>query len=360
MFRVDWIGAFLFMAGGIAVMLALNWGSTYGWNSARVIVCFVTGGFAYIIFLGFEHILERRSSLSSSVSTGNPSFWTQPMLSISIFRSLDISITQYATLVSGMVLIVMFYFVAVFMVIVAGRSASNAGVQLIYFAPGMGAGSLLQIRLIKQYRQPKYPIMLGSLVLTISLGLISMAVEKNNTGMIAGFMVMSGVGVGLSIGALAIHARFSQPAGKVAIVSALLLFSRSLGGTIGLAQCGAVLDAKVRQYVTSAVESGAIPDSAAIASSLASLGSLQNINSLPPAVQTIVRDAYRDGTRWAFISLIPWAALGFLGTLCLSNIKDSDAAPSDKEEIPVEVLEDTNISELPHHTQRSSETLRSA
>lgn len=37
-------------------------------------------------------------------------------------------------------------------------------------------------------------------------------------------MAFSGVGVGLSLGPLAIHARFSQPESRVAIVSALSLF----------------------------------------------------------------------------------------------------------------------------------------
>ncbi len=37
-------------------------------------------------------------------------------------------------------------------------------------------------------------------------------------------MVLAGVGIGVAIGPLAIHARFSQPAERLAIVSAMLLF----------------------------------------------------------------------------------------------------------------------------------------
>ena len=40
------------------------------------------------------------------------------------------------------------------------------------------------------------------------------------------FLVMAGVGVGMSMGPLAIHCRFSQSEDRVAVVSALGLFVR--------------------------------------------------------------------------------------------------------------------------------------
>ncbi|KAF9815244.1 hypothetical protein IEO21_04691 [Rhodonia placenta] len=331
MLRIDWIGAVLSMGGGILILLALSEGPISGWDTTRVIVWFVIGGIAYIAFLIFEWFLQRRSSASTEADAKRGLLRTQPMLPLTVFRSLNICVTMAATFVSGMVMLVMFYFVSIFMTIVAGHTATSAGIALLYFAPGLGAGSLTQIFLIKRLRQPRIPIILGSILITVSLGLVSMAVDRNNDSMIDGFMVVSGAGVGMSIGALAVQARFSQPADKVAIVSALSLFFRALGGTVGLAQCGAVLNGKVASYITSLLRSGTL--SAATANSLSqasssSLSSLQSINALPQEVQQIVKDAFRDGTRWAFISLIPWAALACIGTFFLSNIRDSDQKPS--------------------------------
>ena len=42
-------------------------------------------------------------------------------------------------------------------------------------------------------------------------------------------------------------------------------------------------------------------------------------------MQTLVRDAFRQGTRWAFISLVPWAGLAFVASLFLARIPDADA-----------------------------------
>ncbi|CCM03054.1 uncharacterized protein FIBRA_05173 [Fibroporia radiculosa] len=350
--RVDWIGAFLFMAGGILIMLALNWGSTYGWDSARVVVCFVIGGLIYVAFVLVEWFLERRAM--SAASSQTTTLLPEPMLPLVVFRSLDICLIQASTFVSGMVMIVIFYFVATFMTIVAGRSASSAGSQLVYFAPGMGAGSITQIYWIKRFRQPKAPIVLGGVVMTVALGLLSMALEQNKEGLVDGFMAMTGVGVGLSIGALAVHARFSQPADKVAIVSALSLFFRALGGTIGLAQCGAVLNAKVKLYLEDLITSGTISGAAAgqLSQASASLSSIQSINALPSELQSYVKDAFRDGTRWAFISLVPWAALAAIGTLFLSKIRDTDREPEVQEEIYMEVKQDSAETRV-LHSQRA-------
>ena len=60
--RIDWVGAFFFMAGGITLLLALNWGSatTTSWSEPRVIACFVVAGVSYLAWGAWEYALERR------------------------------------------------------------------------------------------------------------------------------------------------------------------------------------------------------------------------------------------------------------------------------------------------------------
>lgn len=172
--------------------------------------------------------------------------------------------------------------------------------------------------------QPKIPIVVGSLLIPIALGLISRGMELNKQGQINGFMVMTGVGVGMTFGPLAIHARFSQPEERVAIVTALNLFFRSLGGTVGLAQCTTVMNAKVKAYFASLPPSAFADLSDGTALSVEGLASLQSIDALPPSIQALVRNAFRDGVRWSFISLIPWAGVTVFFVLFLSRIPDTD------------------------------------
>ncbi|KAJ7273601.1 major facilitator superfamily domain-containing protein [Mycena haematopus] len=322
--RMDWFGAILFIAGGILILLALNWGSTNEWKSARVIACFVVGGVLMIIFILWQNVLQSR--VDSGAATASRKLRSRPMIPMEVFRSYDNCVVQYASLTSGMVMLVMFYFIAIFMTIVNQLSPAKAGIQLIYFAPGMGGGSLIAIQLISVLRQPRIPIVLGSAIICVALGLVQMAMDTGKQSQVNGFMAMAGAGVGMTFGPLAIQARFTQSEDKIAAVTGLTLFFRSLGGTIGLAQCAAVLYSKVTAFLTNAAESGAIPAQyiSSLASASSNLSSISSIDQLPEEVQELVRNAFRSGSRWAIISLIPWCAVATFLSLGLSKIGDTD------------------------------------
>lgn len=148
-----------------------------------------------------------------------------------------------------------------------------------------------------------------------------MAADQNKESMLDGFMALAGVGIGAAFGPLSVHARFSQPEERVAIVTSLNIFFRTFGGTVGLAQCGTVLNAKVRSYLMS-LSPSQVSDLQGSSLSPVGLSSLQSIADLPPDVQNLVKDAFRNGIKWCFISLIPWTALAAIAVLFLSNIPD--------------------------------------
>ena len=54
------------------------------------------------------------------------------------------------------------------------------------------------------------------------------------------------------------------------------------------------------------------------------LTSVTSLDGLPSAVQTVVRDAFLDGVRWSFVSLVPWLGIGCVVSVFLSRIEDSD------------------------------------
>lgn len=115
---------------------------------------------------------------------------------------------------------------------------------------------------------------------------------------------------------------------------------QTLGGTIGIAQCAAVLNNHVRITLRRLIES-ASPEQAAILSSGSDLNSLGAIAALPTELQVAVRDAYRFGTRWAFISLIPWTGVAAILAPFLRKIDREVAEPGsaqqDEESIQLQV-----------------------
>jgi hypothetical protein len=173
--RVDIIGATIFIASGILLLLGLNWGSTEGWSEAKVIACLVIGGVLLIPFIIWEYVVdhstdhlvhEDANTHHNDIETANEKNtktnakgngsddhlgiryraarlspnWTRtmdPMIPMNMFRSYDVIATDFCAMTSGMIMLGVFYFVAIFYVIVSGKDAVDAGVQLLYFAPGI-------------------------------------------------------------------------------------------------------------------------------------------------------------------------------------------------------------------------------
>ncbi|KAG2033342.1 hypothetical protein BDR03DRAFT_803707, partial [Suillus americanus] len=96
------------------------------------------------------------------------------------------------------------------------------------------------------------------------------------------------------------------------------------------------MNARVNSYIVGQIRSGAISgsDFSALEALYNSggLDSIQSLEGLPPVVQQIIRDAFRNGVRWSFISLIPWAGLAVIPSLFLSKIPDPDAQRTDHDE----------------------------
>jgi hypothetical protein len=166
--RIDSIGAVIFIIWAAGILLGLNWGSTdpRGWNQPKVIATLVVGGALIPVFVLWEYVVDHSTDhlVESSPSTHDiegaapqekvslpktgirarlarltPEFVriTDPIVPMNMFRSYDVVATSFITLTSGMVMLGIFYFVAIFYVIVSGNDAVKAGVQLLYFAPGI-------------------------------------------------------------------------------------------------------------------------------------------------------------------------------------------------------------------------------
>lgn len=86
----------------------------------------------------------------------------------------------------------------------------------------------------------------------------------------------------------------------------------------------------VGAQLVSLAETGALSasDLATLASLFDSggLSSVTSLDGLPSAVQGVVRDAFLDGVRWAFLSLMPWLGVGCSASVFLGRIEDSDKA----------------------------------
>lgn len=335
--RVDWFGTVIFCGAGILLLLALSLGSSVeakGFAAPVVIISFVVGGVLLIVFAAWEYLIGKYIQADEDEANGVtprrfPSFMykcpkplklTEPTIPHIIFKNYDVVVTNFAALTGGMVLFAAFYFLSIYFSIVKGLSATKSGEQLLYFSPGLGVGVIISTRLIKTFRQPKYPIILGTFIIPIAVGLLSNALNGDSNGKISGFLAFAGIGIGLTFAPLTLQARFSQPVNLAATVVSMNMFFRTAGGTIGLAQLSAVLNTKVKSYITAVVSDPNYPltpsERQAIAGGFSGpLDSVEGILGLDDAARNEVQSAFRRACQWSFISLLPWCCVAAI--LCV-------------------------------------------
>ena len=74
--------------------------------------------------------------------------------------------------------------------------------------------------------QPRYPIIVGAAILPLVAGLLSYAIRGDRRGTADGLLVVTGFGIGITLGPLALQAQYSHPARFTAVLVTLNLFVR--------------------------------------------------------------------------------------------------------------------------------------
>lgn len=197
--KIDYFGLLFFLASCCCIILALVWGgSTYPWDSGRIIALLVIGALLLATFILNEWLLEPQHVTYIPKPLRPVFIHATPMIPLEIFKDWDVVICQWNNLASGMVMFGQFYYIAIYFTIVFSYSPQQAGQQLLYFLPGLGVGAWGAIFFVlRVFRGTKVVLIAGSVIMAVATGLFSMAVQSKTKNELFGFMAMLGVGVGL-------------------------------------------------------------------------------------------------------------------------------------------------------------------
>ncbi|OCL12045.1 MFS general substrate transporter [Glonium stellatum] len=306
----DFMGMFLFIFGVGLIILAVMWaGTQYAWNSAAVIAPLVLGGILFVSFFLHEYLLEP-GRLSSSVFPKQVA-----MIPWSLFQKHDTFLLTVINFATGASLYSAFYFISIYWEVAEGYAASEAGVQLLYYTPGLGVGAYSAMALCNLWpRQTFYPLFIGSVVEATGFGLITWAISIRHKALVNGMLALAGAGTGLRFMPVVLHAAGIWRT-RLASVMSLLSFTISFGGTIAISMMGSVFTNKLDKYIVqiapAAGQQGFNPNA---------LKNLTTISDLPANVQERVREAGARAVMWAFVSVLPFMACSVVAAALLGNV----------------------------------------
>ncbi|TLM99238.1 MAG: MFS transporter, partial [Actinobacteria bacterium] len=222
---VDWWGAVTLVTGLVPLLLGLSWGgSEYDWLSVTILGLFVA---AAVVLAGFV-LVERKAS--------------EPIIDIELFKDRGFSASMLVLFLSGVGMFGSIMFLPLFMQVVQGASASSSGSLLIPMMISMVSGSILCGQLISRTGRYKVLGVVGLTIATIGMFLLSRLGVDTSRATVVVDMVLIGLGVGVTMPlfAIALQSQFQTRIGEV---TAAVMFFRSIGGTVGVALLGGVMNA---------------------------------------------------------------------------------------------------------------------
>ncbi|KAG7294164.1 hypothetical protein NEMBOFW57_004233 [Staphylotrichum longicolle] len=156
----------------------------------------------------------------------------------------DIGLLVGINFATGAAMFAIMYFMDLYFTLVQGHSASNAGIALLYFLPGLGAGVYTAMFFINVWPRQTIPVLfLGTTSAGVGITVIAWACQTEYLNLIYGMMALTGYGVGLNMNPGMLHGLAYFP-GMTAPITCLASFAFPFGGTIALTIMSTVFNNK--------------------------------------------------------------------------------------------------------------------
>ncbi|KAJ5412009.1 uncharacterized protein N7487_006368 [Penicillium crustosum] len=241
---IDFFGALLALGGTSVLLLGLTWGGgEYAWNSAHVIATLVAGFTISVAFIAWQW---------KGAST--------PLVPMHIFQGRIVNGACLTMFINGWNFLVQVYYIPTFYQLVFGYSTVKAAAMLLpitlmqstnpllllgcvavltSFTAVSSTGSGLIVHWVGRYREC---ILFGWIIWAVGLGLFSTLDQHSGLGKQIGYGILTGVGVGNTLQPSLIAVQAGVERWDMAVVTSFRNFVRNLGGTLGLAIAGTIIN----------------------------------------------------------------------------------------------------------------------
>ncbi|KAJ4984947.1 transporter C3H1.06c 4 [Stagonosporopsis vannaccii] len=306
MASIDWLGIFTILAATILLLVGLQTGSTTSYSSPMVIAFLVLGALAYIIFPLTQWWEDAHSG--------------SPIMPLRIFRDRSnlsaLGVCAFDALVFNSIA----YFVPLYFQLVAGLSPSSTGLLMLSLAIPLTLISLTSGFVIEKTGRFMDWLQAGMLLSTAGIGALISLSTNFDTAKSIGFLVLIGAGFGPTFHTplIALQTRIAPK--DMAVGTATFGFVRMLAGAVGVVLGQVVFQALMRGSLDDIVGAGVDRLFAELLARGEAVSRASAVAELEEAQRGVVRSAFMDALRGAFVVYTVVAALGALATLGIKRV----------------------------------------
>jgi len=289
---IDYLGALLLVSAVTTTLLAVSiYGPRDGWTNSLTLTYLFIGILLTVLFLYWE------------------SRATEPIIPLYLFKNHTFTVTSVLGAIIGAGMFGAIVMLPLYMQVVKGYTATDAGLKLIPLMLGIVSTSIMSGKLITKHGHYKrYPIAGTALM---ALGILAMTRLQIDTPYweLSIYAIMVGAGLGLSMQTIVIALQNAVEFKDMGVATSSNTFFRSLGSVFGTAIFGTILTNRLGHYLLGAGFNES--DVAKIQSNTAAIG------SLPAEGRMTALNAFVDSFHVVFLVAAPVVAVGLLFALAL-------------------------------------------
>ncbi|TYR79775.1 MFS transporter [Priestia megaterium] len=240
--KVDYIGSLFLTTTIVPLLLAFSWaGSKYEWVSAPIISLFFGTVVSFAVFI----IVERKAA--------------SPVLPLHLFKNSIFTLSNIVGFILGAGMFGAAMYIPFFIQGVIGRSATASGLIMMPMTLAMVLASTVGGQYITKTGKYKGIAILGLAIM--SSGMFSLTVMSPDstaaTVIINNIVVGIGLGMSFPVFTLIVQNAIEQRYLGVATASSQLF--RQIGGTMGVAVMGTMMNSRMAAHMTEEVSSSTVP-----------------------------------------------------------------------------------------------------
>lgn len=289
---IDYLGAVLLSIGLGSLVLACSLGGTpdWAWNSAQIIGLFITSAVATAAFIWTE--LRAKD----------------PIIPMHLFKNSIFALTCALMLLFGAGFFGAIIYMPTFAQQVLNFSATNSGVIILPMVIGLTAASVGMGQIVNKTGKYKAIIVLGLIISAVGVFSLATLTQQSDYWDMAWRMLITGFGMGMAMPIFNLVAQNAVEPKDLGVATSSVQLFRSIGGTVGLAIFGTVMNGALTSklatiqeepFVKMAVQNGQgqqfanfdINSIQGFLSQSAQQTIIDQLHTLPPATQQAAIDA---------------------------------------------------------------------
>ncbi|CUS12084.1 unnamed protein product [Tuber aestivum] len=231
--RVDWVGSVLFVASMMSLLIPITWGGVmYPWDHWRTLVPLVLGIVGLAGFVLYERLVAK-----------------EPLIHLAVFSTRTALVNYLGTIMHGMILWSLLYYLPLYFEAIKGLSPIMAGVAVFPETFTVAPASVVVGLLVSITGRFRWALWLGWTLTVMGMGLLVLLDVHTPTVSWIFISLVSGLGTGILFPSMAYAIQASATDEDMAYAVSMFSFFRAFGQSFGVAIGGVIFQNALKTEV---------------------------------------------------------------------------------------------------------------